>query len=233
MVAIQENQTAIEGEVVGFEATGEDLVPASPLVLSAEREALLKECEQVIERGLMSFIEVGTALETILKRKLWAADYPSQEEYLRRRWAFKLGQAQALSRAARSAGVMQKYAIEVGEKKSAGADFFPENEKQMQPLVALREPEAKWRAWARAIEIAGNRQPTQVQVIAAVSEIRAQVRPDPPPPPTPAKTRGTITIGIPVVNAIAAIRTYYTYTEIRQIVRGLVVRDLLNENEKG
>jgi hypothetical protein len=46
----------------------------------------LAQCEGVIERGMKSFIEVGTALLKIRDERLYRENYGTFEEYCRKRW---------------------------------------------------------------------------------------------------------------------------------------------------
>lgn len=57
----------------------------TPLRPNEER---LVELEHVIERGLNTYIEVGTAIQEIRDNKLYKEDYKTFEEYCRDRWGW-------------------------------------------------------------------------------------------------------------------------------------------------
>ena len=48
----------------------------------------LAECENVIERGLATFVEVGQALMEIRNRRLYREQYETFEDYCRERWGW-------------------------------------------------------------------------------------------------------------------------------------------------
>ena len=47
----------------------------------------LTVCEQIIERGLGTFVEVGQALVRIRNGRLYRADFPTFETYCESRWS--------------------------------------------------------------------------------------------------------------------------------------------------
>ncbi len=54
--------------------------------------AELTHLEEVIQRGLDSFLEVGNALALIRDKKLYKANYPTWGDYLRNRWGLNSAQ---------------------------------------------------------------------------------------------------------------------------------------------
>jgi hypothetical protein len=110
-----------------------------------ERSALA-ECEAVIERGLQTFYEVGTALLKIRNDGLYRPDYGTFEEYCKKRWRWTRGYANAQIRAAE---IVQNLDTMVST---------PENERQVRPLVGL-EPEQQREAWRIATEQTAPRAP--------------------------------------------------------------------------
>ena len=62
-------------------------------VLTAIEATTLDDLEQVVEKGLASFVEVGKALERIRDRRLYRATHGTFEDYLRERW--KISRAHA------------------------------------------------------------------------------------------------------------------------------------------
>jgi hypothetical protein len=61
-------------------------IEKSRAALATADAAKLAECETVIERGLQTFVEVGSALLIIRDNQLYRADYPTFHEYCRKRW---------------------------------------------------------------------------------------------------------------------------------------------------
>ena len=60
----------------------------------------LAECEQVIERGLGTFLEVGGALLSIRDQRLYKEQHATFEDYCRTRWGFSRQRAHQLIAAA-------------------------------------------------------------------------------------------------------------------------------------
>jgi phosphopantetheinyl transferase (holo-ACP synthase) len=50
---------------------------------------LLKKCEEIIQRGLHTFWEVGNALLEVRDKQLWAIEYDTFNAYLAGRWKLK------------------------------------------------------------------------------------------------------------------------------------------------
>lgn len=66
-------------------ATAEAAHPKSYLTKDEARQ--LDECEEVIKRGLQTFVEVGEALRTIRDERLYRDEYDDFETYLREKWS--------------------------------------------------------------------------------------------------------------------------------------------------
>jgi hypothetical protein len=132
----------------------------------------LAECEEVIERGLKTFMEVGLALVAIRDQELYRNGYPTFEMYCRDRWGIARGRAYEIMSAAT-----------ITEELSEISNIVPINEGQAKQLRGLEIP-AQARVMARAAEIAPSGKPT----IAAIASARREI--DPPPPrkgPAPPK----------------------------------------------
>ena len=65
---------------------------AENLLTSTEVDELI-DCEEIIERGRQTFIEVGEALLHIREARLYREQYSSFEAYLQERW--NMGKAYA------------------------------------------------------------------------------------------------------------------------------------------
>jgi hypothetical protein len=68
--------------------------------LTREEVIAFDDCEQRIERGLKTFIEVGTALIVIRDSKLYRGEFLNFEVYLEKRWNLKRQRAYELMSAA-------------------------------------------------------------------------------------------------------------------------------------
>lgn len=62
----------------------------------------LTACEEVIGRGLQTFVEVGNALLTIRDDRLYRESHDAFEDYCRERWGFSRQRAQQLTSAAQA-----------------------------------------------------------------------------------------------------------------------------------
>ena len=118
---------------------------------------VLSELEQVIERGLKTFVEVGEALGRIRDERLYKAEYDTFEEYCRERWQLSKARVYQLVNAS-----------QVNHNLSTTVDFLPQTESQTRPL-ALLEPEHQAEAWQQAVNNS-NGQPTAKQVKQAVRQ---------------------------------------------------------------
>jgi hypothetical protein len=69
--------------------------PPGPLErpLTPEEVILFEDCEQVIQTGRNVFLQVGAALLTVSKNKLYRAQYPTFAAYVKERWGFTRGHA--------------------------------------------------------------------------------------------------------------------------------------------
>lgn len=121
------------------------------VIAEFEKQGELARCEAVIERGLTTFYEVGTALLKIRDARLYRASHATFEEYCRERWQFKKSQAYRLIEAAEVVGNLSP----MGDK--------PTSERQVRPLAGLA-PEHQQAAWERAVEESYGEQPTAAKV---------------------------------------------------------------------
>ncbi|HXH58432.1 hypothetical protein [Iamia sp.] len=129
----------------------------------------LMEHEKVIEQGLATFIDVGWALMQIRDgRKYRAIGFDTFEAYCQDRWDLTRQHANRLIAAT---GI-------VGDLEPRGS--IPTSEKQVRPLAALPDPEARSEAWEEAVEEAGG-QPTAKQVAKAVAKRTVKKKEHPAP----------------------------------------------------
>jgi hypothetical protein len=144
-------------------STGADIVPvimSDPL--SADEAQILAHYEEVIARGIKTFVEVGRALMTIRDRKLYRANYATFEAYCRERWDLSRPYAYQLIDAA-----------VVVENLSGITDIVPVNEAQAQPLTRL-PPEEQMEVWAEVVKTAAASGVTAKHVKTTISRVKGQ-----------------------------------------------------------
>lgn len=120
----------------------------------------LTQCEAVIERGLKTFVDVGTALLEIRDSRLYRSEYDTFEDYCRERWGMSRPRAYQLIDAA-----------EVSTNLSTIVDKLPATESQARPLTSLT-PEMQVQAWQQAVDTAPDGKITAAHVQAVVSQMQ-------------------------------------------------------------
>ena len=126
-------------------------------VSEAER---LDACEQVIERGLATFVDVGTALLEVRDSRLYRMTYPTFEAYCEARWNMARNYANKLVTAA-----------QVVNGLGTNVPILPANEAQARELSGLA-PDEQRAVWAEAVATAPGGKVTAVHVraVARISE---------------------------------------------------------------
>lgn len=102
-----------------------------------------KADEAIIERGLKSFYEVGSALLRIRERKSYRQTHETFEAYCRDRW--DMGRNYVNKQVAATTAVNNLGTI---------VPILPTTESQCRPLTYLTTPEQQQEAWKRALEVA-------------------------------------------------------------------------------
>ena len=135
----------------------------------------LEELENIVARGMGTFVEVGMALLAIREGKKYKdKGYSTFEKYLSERWGISRIHAHRLI----DAGFIADNLLPIG-------NILPTNESQVRPLARLGNvnaptPELWTEAWIRACEIAEGRVPTAKEVEFVVKEMLWH-EPDPIP----------------------------------------------------
>ena len=129
-------------------------------ILAPAQMRALSKCEAIIERGMVSFIEVGTALKQIKDERLYHRDYETFQDYCRDRWGWDRQRAFQLIKAA-----------EVVDNVNRGLQIEPPtNERQARALSSLPE-EKQPEAWQEAVEECEERgEPVTAKAVEAVVE---------------------------------------------------------------
>lgn len=120
----------------------------------------LKSYEAVIDAGLTTYFEVGSALQQIRDNRLYRADYPTYEAYCQSRWGFTERHADRLTSAS-----------EVRENLRPIGLILPTNEAQARPMTGL-PAEQQREAWTQAVASASDGKPTAATVEAEVKKVK-------------------------------------------------------------
>lgn len=123
--------------------TATAMLPAHPdsALSEVERQELAAH-EEVVERGLGAFVQVGIALMAIRDGRLYRETHATFDEYVKERWKMSRQRAYQLINAA---GVVADLSTTV--------DTLPANEAQARPLTLLL-PSERLEAWQGARELA-------------------------------------------------------------------------------
>lgn len=134
----------------------------SVAVLTTIETTELAQCEQVIERGLQTFYEVGAALLAIRDKRLYRAEHGTFEDYCLARWGFSDRRARQLMSAAETFVNIQTGTI---------VPVLPATESQARPLSTI-EPEHQAEVWQRVIDTAPEGKITASHVTKIVEEYK-------------------------------------------------------------
>lgn len=118
----------------------------------------LTECEAVIERGLKTFVDVGSALMEIRDSRLYRQTHGTFEDYCRERWGWGRNYTNKLISSA-----------EVVNNLGTIVPILPATESQARPLTMF-EPEQRREIWQRAVETAPEGHITAAHVQQVVDE---------------------------------------------------------------
>ncbi len=108
--------------------------------LSDSEVAELAQCEEAIDRGIRTFIEVGNALTRVRSGRLYRADHFTFEDYCRDRWGLRRKRAYDLIGAAKV----------VAELSPMGDNPAPANERQARELARV-EPAQRAAVWSETV----------------------------------------------------------------------------------
>ena len=136
------------------------LIKQENLVMSLEPEEKLRlvELEQIIDRGIQTFYEVGKALEEIRDRKLYRETHKTFESYCQEKWQIARQTANRYIRAVKVMEILEP----IGSK-------IPTKESQVRPLTGLPES-IQLEIWQEALEQSPNGMPTGAAVSRLVEE---------------------------------------------------------------
>ena len=143
-----------------------DVTDNTLIILDATELTDLANCEEVIDKGLRTFVEVGTALLTIRDGRLYRAQYGTFEDYCQGRWGMSRRRANQLVASAETMLILGT-TVPICNDSS----ILPATERQARPLTQL-PPEAQPVVWQRAVETAPGGKVTAAHVQAVVDDYR-------------------------------------------------------------
>lgn len=112
-------------------------------VLSKVEKGTLQAYEAVIEKGLASFVEVGTALMRIRDARLYRETHGTFEDYCQAKWGMSRQRAHQIIEASA-----------VTERVSKIFDKAPSTESHAAKLAQLDDPKEQVAAWKEAVKTA-------------------------------------------------------------------------------
>lgn len=131
--------------------------------LSVSEKEQLSRLEETVERGLKTFVDVGTALMVIRDSKLYRQDFNTFEEYCQKRWSMGKSRVYQMIDAATVVDNLQKSKI---------LDF-PPNESQARALSKL-PADVQREVYDKAIDTAPNGRVTAAHVQRVADEYEEQ-----------------------------------------------------------
>lgn len=140
----------------------------SQLELWTEQEEVqLQYHEQVIEKGLETFYEVGQSLMFIRENRLYRKEFKTFEEYCQEKWGRSRIWAHQMIKASEVVGVLDS--VNNCEQK-------PQTESQARPLTKLETPEHQAEAWSNAVANSETGKPTAKEVDAEVKKLQEKIK---------------------------------------------------------
>lgn len=179
----------------------------------------LDKCEEIIEQGLQTFVDVGRALQIVKEGKLYRTKFRTFEEYCEHRWQVTKLHAYRLINAAQTVSILEE---------NPGIEVLPQKERQVRPLNKLHKDE-RAEAWQQALDETDGK-PTSRDVQSVVDRRKPTIGVDGPADwYTPAsyvelakKTMGSIDLdpaSCAAANKTVGATTYYSVSEGRDGLR--------------
>ena len=157
------------------------------VTLTKPEKASLEACEEVIRKGLGTFLDVGRALAEIRDRRLYRETHKSFKKYCKDVWDLgkstahqKINCYQAVSLLGSKVSAMADTFSESDESKKATIVdknvILPMNERQTRPLTKLKNPDDQVEAWRLVlVELNEGKKLTAALVNRAVKQVRGDV----------------------------------------------------------
>lgn len=119
----------------------------TPAKLDGPERQKLRDCEEIIWRGLQTFGDVGAALSEIREGKLYRAVYDTFEAYCQDKWGFGRDHA---GRQIKAAAVVRQLTQDTTQTRPRGS-VLPLTEKHCRPLTGLPVDQVG-EAWAYVVD---------------------------------------------------------------------------------
>jgi hypothetical protein len=137
--------------------------------LSVIEKNELDKCETVIQKGMLTFRQVGSALLTIRENKLYRTAFSTFDDYCQHRWQWTKQHAHRLIAASETIDALEE---------NPAIDVLPKNERQTRPLRQLHVDD-RAEAWQQALEENDNK-PTEKDVQSVVDRRKPTIGMDGP-----------------------------------------------------
>ena len=129
----------------------------------------LSKCEEIIEEGFQTFVDVGRALQIVKDGKLYRTKFKTFEDYYQHRWQWTKQHAYRLMKAAETVAVLDE---------NPGIGTLPKKERQVRPLQKLHIDE-RADAWQQALDETDGK-PTEADVQSVVDRRKPTIGMDGP-----------------------------------------------------
>lgn len=130
-------------------------------------EVALQYNEQIIEKGLETYMKVGYALMEIRDNRLYRKEFKTFEEYCQEKWGKSRYWAYNFIKASEVAGALESV---------DNCQQIPETESQARPLTKLETPEQQAEAWGNAVANSKSGKPSAKEVDAEVKKLQEKLR---------------------------------------------------------
>jgi hypothetical protein len=135
-----------------------------PASLSEEEVQELDQLDGIIEKGMGTFNEVGSALAKVLEKKLYR-EFGTFEDRVKKKYGMTRQRAYQLIEAAKAMGELKEMSTVVDISQ------LPQNEAQVRPLLRLKEAKDRAQAWKDALGACADSKPVSSDVEEAVNAL--------------------------------------------------------------
>lgn len=141
--------------------------------LTEPEQADLARCEQIIERGIQSFVEVGTALIEVSDRRLYRQTHATFQEYVSDKWKMTARRAYQLCEAAEVVKSLPPEMCTIVHNEGQARELARVEPEQRAEVLAEVVKETSGKPTAKAIRVAITNRTPEVKSI-RVDSIRVE-----------------------------------------------------------
>jgi len=141
------------------------------VALTSQEHEEFQRCETIIQQGLKTFYEVGSALATIRDNRLYRSQCTTFEQYCQERWGMSSSKARRLISSSEVTDNIKS--VPIGTPVSKNSQALPENEAQVRPLTKL-PPTTQREVWQEAVDTAPQGNVTGKHVESVVKQFQEQ-----------------------------------------------------------